>query len=282
MPILNSANQTITEYNVQTGTANNTLNQVPPSTSGYVLTSNGATSQPSFQAVSASGALTNFTVDAETETGSTTVTPDNGNIIVSADIVTQQAIPIRTQSPALHQYNVEVQYCDSNDGAMEDKSGMSHFNSTQFTVDNTTGYVSLSSSIPAVSSGTFTPVLSFGGATTGITYSIQNGVYTQIGPVVFYNFAMTLSSAGSATGTALINGLPLPVSQHIDGVFNISYANIPSGTESIYTILYGVVTDQLDPVYVNTGSPSNTGTPLDNTFFIAATQMRGWGYYITS
>ncbi len=48
----NSCNQTITQYNVQTGSATNTLNQVAPGASGTVLTSNGASSQPTFQAAS--------------------------------------------------------------------------------------------------------------------------------------------------------------------------------------------------------------------------------------
>ncbi len=52
MVIKNSCGQTITQYNVQTGDAVNNLNQVAPAASGTVLTSNGVSSQPSFQAVS--------------------------------------------------------------------------------------------------------------------------------------------------------------------------------------------------------------------------------------
>lgn len=96
-----------------------------------------------FQNVSEGGGVVQFTVDAATDTGSTTVTPNAGNVTVSADIVTQQGIPIRTQSPLLHKYNVEVQYADSNATALGTKSGMAHFNSAQFNVDNTTGFVSL-------------------------------------------------------------------------------------------------------------------------------------------
>ena len=47
--LINSCNDTITQYNVQTGTALNTLNQVPPgSTSGVPLISQGASAQPIF------------------------------------------------------------------------------------------------------------------------------------------------------------------------------------------------------------------------------------------
>ncbi len=55
---------------------------------------------------------------------------------------------------------------------------------------------------------TFVPVLSFGGATTGITYVTQTGNYTRIGSLVFVEILITLTSKGSATGTATITTLP--------------------------------------------------------------------------
>ena len=56
--------------------------------------------------------------------------------------------------------------------------------------------------------GTWTPVLKFGGATTGITYSQQNGSYIKVGKNVFITLYILLSSKGSATGTVSITGLP--------------------------------------------------------------------------
>lgn len=54
--VTNSCNDTITQYNVQTGTASNTLNQVPPSaTSGVPLISQGASAQPIFGTVGVAG-----------------------------------------------------------------------------------------------------------------------------------------------------------------------------------------------------------------------------------
>jgi hypothetical protein len=57
--------------------------------------------------------------------------------------------------------------------------------------------------------GTWTPVLQFGGASTGITYSKQVGYFRKYGDVVFYGFNFLLTSKGSATGTATIAGLPI-------------------------------------------------------------------------
>jgi hypothetical protein len=57
--------------------------------------------------------------------------------------------------------------------------------------------------------GTWTPVLNFGGATTGITYSATRfGTYTKFGRGVVVNFNFILTSKGSATGAATVSGLP--------------------------------------------------------------------------
>jgi hypothetical protein len=67
----NSSDYSPTQYNVQSGGANGTLNNIAPSTSGYVLTSNGGSAQPTFQANS--GAIAIQTIDGNTGsvTGST-------------------------------------------------------------------------------------------------------------------------------------------------------------------------------------------------------------------
>lgn len=56
--------------------------------------------------------------------------------------------------------------------------------------------------------GLWTPGISFGGGTAGITYSTQKGIYTRIGKLVTAQFSITLTSKGSSTGIACITGLP--------------------------------------------------------------------------
>lgn len=51
----------LTNHNVLVGAGTSTITKVPPSTSGFVLTSNGAAADPSFQSVSAAGAITTIT-----------------------------------------------------------------------------------------------------------------------------------------------------------------------------------------------------------------------------
>lgn len=52
---------------------------------------------------------------------------------------------------------------------------------------------------------TWTPVLSFGNGTTGITYSTQTGTLTRIGNRAFIDATLILTSKGSSTGTASIS-----------------------------------------------------------------------------
>jgi hypothetical protein len=56
--------------------------------------------------------------------------------------------------------------------------------------------------------GTFTPIIAFGGGTTGITYSTQSGRYVKIGKCVTIVIALLLTNKGSSTGTATLTGLP--------------------------------------------------------------------------
>ena len=56
--------------------------------------------------------------------------------------------------------------------------------------------------------GTWTPGFAFGGGTTGITYSEQNGNYTKIGGFVFASYNISISSKGSSSGQASLTGLP--------------------------------------------------------------------------
>lgn len=51
----------------------------------------------------------------------------------------------------------------------------------------------------------FTPVLSFGGASVGITYSTQAGFYSKINGIIFIGVTLILTSKGSSTGDALIS-----------------------------------------------------------------------------
>jgi hypothetical protein len=59
----------------------------------------------------------------------------------------------------------------------------------------------------------WTPGISFGGASVGVTYSNQQGYYQVVGRQVTCYFVITLTSKGTSAGAAKITGLPfLPLS----------------------------------------------------------------------
>jgi len=57
--------------------------------------------------------------------------------------------------------------------------------------------------------GTWTPVITNDGtAPTGVTYSVQTGIYTKIGNKVYFEVAVRLSGYTAGTGQVKITGLP--------------------------------------------------------------------------
>ncbi len=56
--------------------------------------------------------------------------------------------------------------------------------------------------------GTFTPGLTFGGGSTGMTFSSWSGRYIRIGNLIYVSAEIRLSAKGSSTGIAKVTGLP--------------------------------------------------------------------------
>jgi hypothetical protein len=68
---------------------------------------------------------------------------------------------------------------------------------------NTVGIgVSFGSEVP------WTPVLKFGGGSTGIVYGVQQGIAYRVGKLGFFSGKFSISSKGSSTGAATISGIP--------------------------------------------------------------------------
>lgn len=55
-----------------------------------------------------------------------------------------------------------------------------------------------------VTFGALTPELSFGGATTGITYGTQTGTTARVGDMVLFSATIILTNKGSASGDAVV------------------------------------------------------------------------------
>ena len=132
--------------------------------------------------------------------------------------------------------------------------------------------------------GVWTPVLSFGGASVGITYSKQIGSFTRIGNRCLFNCYMALSSRGSSIGLAKIGGLPFVAANEANGG-NTSVAvwtNGVSVTNGVVTCYIGAGTSALEFNFTTTaanfsasgivteGYWANTGSVLLSGSYIVA------------
>jgi hypothetical protein len=80
------------------------------------------------------------------------------------------------------------------------------------------------------SEGTWTPALEFGGGSTGIVYSSQQGRYTKIGNIVYLQIIIVLTAKGSSTGSATVTGLPYSqIGGTTSGGVLLTYYNALSG-----------------------------------------------------
>ena len=82
---------------------------------------------------------------------------------------------------------------------------------------------------------TWTPVLTFGGGSTGITYTTQAGQYVRVGKFVACTGLITLSSKGSSTGNAVITGLPATIGSTIGFTSSskIGYSAMTAGVQEV-------------------------------------------------
>lgn len=138
-----------------------------------------------------------------------------------------------------------------------------------------------SSGVPSVAtSGTWTPVITFGGASTGITYTSQNSFYFQIGNLVFITFEIILSNKGSSTGSASITGLPISTGAN-GGAMAMA---VVSSNAITLTALYTGITlffknSSTTADLIQYGSAQTTAA-LANTAFANTSKLYGNGFYI--
>lgn len=128
--------------------------------------------------------------------------------------------------------------------------------------------------------GEWTPTLEFGGASVGITYSVQAGLYTKIGRVVTVTGYIHLTSKGTSTGQAKIEGLPFAI-KDADGAVGaccirhgyITYSGSLLG--SFYKTYSNILL--ADAPEDGTTAPTN----LTNTHFKTASFIQFTGTYFT-
>ena len=129
--------------------------------------------------------------------------------------------------------------------------------------------------------GSFTPSVTFGGASIGVTYSSTRriGKYTKIGNCVEYFVHVELTSKGSSTGAVQITGLPFTVvgDQHyIPGAAFISSMSSLASGAPIYRALTG--SNALDCYEITNSSYGG----INNSNYTNSTGVQVSGKYYTS
>lgn len=131
-----------------------------------------------------------------------------------------------------------------------------------------------SSTMSSYVQGTFQLGLAFGGATTGITYSAQNGFYTRIGNCVFIYGQFGLTSKGSATGAMTFTGLPITAA-----TASVEVSIEPQNVTYTGNYLTGTVTSGGTTGTIQIVTTATTTTQLTDTNFSNTSTIRVSGFY---
>lgn len=148
---------------------------------------------------------------------------------------------------------------------------------TYGTVDFTGSSKVINTTTQAVVNGTtYTPVLAFGGGSTGITYTTQSGRWLRTANMVTFSVDITLSSKGSSTGTATVT-LPFTARAGSPTVecFAVILTVTTTGTYTIADIAASGTAATLVQVAATTG----TAAALADTAFQNTSVIRFGGSY---
>jgi hypothetical protein len=138
----------------------------------------------------------------------------------------------------------------------------------------------ISTSANVVTTATFvaktswTPTVSFGGGSTGITYTVQSGIYQQIGNIVFFSLDITLNSKGSSTGQMAIGGWPVAQSGTAGSHFLASWG----GSTAVGTYFWGALAASSMPIWQIVGTTQQIAA-LNDTNISNGQEFRMSGIY---
>jgi len=126
--------------------------------------------------------------------------------------------------------------------------------------------------VPVYETGTWTPSITFGGGSTGIGYSAQEGVYTRIGNTCFVAGVVTLSSVGSDTGTARLAGLPFL--NHNMTATSYGSSSVVAFDMTGLTSVANLLNEDNQPNAILYDSGATGGTAVTNGNFTSTSSLR--------
>jgi len=248
----------VTQYNVLVGSStSSTLTNVAPSaTSGVPLISQGSSSNPVFgTAVVAGGGTGNTSQTAYSlVAGGTTTT---GAFQAVGPNSSSNAILMAAGTSTLPNFTT---------------SGTPYVSGISFNSGTNT--------LQSYIYNTFTPGLTFGGGSTGMTFATQSGAYVKIGKLVYVTLQIVLSNKGSSTGSAVVTNLPFSAFNN-HGILSFypgDQVTYPASTTQLFAyISSGQTTIQIASV-VSGGTAAN----LNQGNFSNTSNFSISGCYITS
>lgn len=127
--------------------------------------------------------------------------------------------------------------------------------------------------------GTWTPELRFGGDDSGITYNWNNGRYTRIGNIVNWELDISLSSKGSSSGEATIDGLPFPSVNATPTSSTIGAASSMTLPSNVTGVSFFIASNSTSIVLRQIGNGISLAAAFSNSHFDNGTFLRASGKY---
>ena len=128
--------------------------------------------------------------------------------------------------------------------------------------------------------GTFTPGISFGNGTTGITYTTQVGKYTKVGNLVTAFAYVILSAKGTSTGAVRVTGFPF-TAVNTANVRTTCFQYITGGATTITGSPFGILVENTTSTLLQQ-IITGTASSLNDTHFADTTATISTIPYYTS
>ena len=147
-------------------------------------------------------------------------------------------------------------YVRESDGLTEHKA---------YDIDRVTGKFTFPAGADGSVTGAWTPTNTFGGGSTGITYSTNSGRYVKNGRHVSAWCRITLSAKGSSTGNISIGVLPFTSANSPNSRGNVS-VSLYSNMASIAQGIFGLVGSNTTVADLRTGGAASSAVLTDANF----------------
>ncbi len=281
-----TTSDSLTEFLVPSGTS-----PVTPVAGEITLTSTDGS-----VTISGGAGSINFTVD-ETQidavqkftvpSGTTTVTPavSTGNInITSSDssmTITGSAntVDLKANQTVVHSVRQITPISGTSPVVPSVPTGDISITSGDGSINAVGGTNTLALSVNSTGIS-FTPTISFGGGTTGLTYTLQKGVYLKIGKLVYIFGQITINTKGSSTGKARIAGSPIFPTNNSSFPANIAFNMDAAITlDTGFTGLFGFIPAGVAEIQPYEQGSNQTSFFLDHTYFANGSSFEFCGTY---